>query len=97
MATLNSEIVQRTLRASEVKVLITQLCLTLCPARLLCLRNSPGKNTGVGCHSFLQGICLTQRLNLGLLRCRQILYCLSHSEAPGEAQGLVKAVAIVLL
>ena len=26
------------------------------PARLLCLWNSPGKNTGVGCHSLLQGI-----------------------------------------
>ena len=29
MATLNSEIVQRTLRAHEVKMLITQLCPTL--------------------------------------------------------------------
>ena len=26
------------------------------PTRLLCPRNSPGKNTGVGCHSLLQGI-----------------------------------------
>ena len=25
------------------------------PARLLCPWNSPGKSTGVGCHSFLQG------------------------------------------
>ena len=25
------------------------------PARFLCPWNSPGKNTGVGCHSFLQG------------------------------------------
>ena len=25
-------------------------------ARLLCPRDSPGKNTGVGCHSLLQGI-----------------------------------------
>ena len=40
--------------------------------------NSPGKNTGVGGHSLLQGIFLTQRLNLGLWHCRQILYCLSH-------------------
>ena len=28
--------------------------------RLLCPWKSPGKNTGVGCHSFLQGIFLTQ-------------------------------------
>ena len=27
----------------------------------------PGKNTGVGCHSLLQGICLTQASNLHLL------------------------------
>ena len=40
--------------------------------------NSPGKNTGVGCHSLLQGIFLTQGLNPGLLHCRRILYCLSH-------------------
>ena len=30
----------------------------------------------------LQGIFLTQELNLGLLHCRQILYCLSHQEGP---------------
>ena len=35
------------------------------------------KNTGVGCHSLLQGIFLTQGLNTSLLHCRQILYCLS--------------------
>ena len=29
------------------------------PARLLCPWNSPGKNTGVGCHALLQGIFLT--------------------------------------
>ena len=34
----------------------------------------PGKNTGVGSHSLLQGIFPTQRSNLGLLRCRQILF-----------------------
>ena len=40
--------------------------------------DSPGKNTGVGCHALLQGIFLTQGSNLGLPRCRQILYSLSH-------------------
>ena len=48
------------------------------PTRLLCLCNSPGKNTGVGCHSLLQGNSPTQGLNPGLLHCRQIVYCLSH-------------------
>ena len=47
-------------------------------ARLLCPWNSPAKNTEVGCHSFLQGIFLTQGLNLGLLHCRQTLYHLSQ-------------------
>ena len=42
------------------------------PARLLCPWDSPGKNnTGVGWHTLLQGIFLTQGLNLGLL-------CLQH-------------------
>ena len=36
------------------------------PARLLLPGHSPGKNTGVGCHAFLQGIFLTQGLNSGL-------------------------------
>ena len=34
-------------------------------------------HTRVGCHSLLQGIFLTQESNLGILHCRQILYCLS--------------------
>ena len=37
------------------------------PARLLCPWDSPGKNTGVGCHALLQGIFLTQGWNLCLL------------------------------
>ena len=40
-----------------------------------------GKDTRVDCHSFLQGIFLSQGSNLGLLHCRQILYCLSYREA----------------
>ena len=48
------------------------------PARLLRPWNSPGKNTGVGCHSLLQGNFLTQGSNPGLRHCRQILYCSSH-------------------
>ena len=48
------------------------------PARLLYPWNSPGKNTRVGSHSLLQGISPAQRLNPGLLHCRQILYHLSH-------------------
>ena len=43
------------------------------PARLLCLWNPPGKNTGVGCHSLLQGILPTQGWNPTLPLCRQTL------------------------
>ena len=35
------------------------------PTRLLCPWDSPGKSTGVGCHSLLQGIFLTQGSNSG--------------------------------
>ena len=55
------------------------------PTRLLCPWDSPGKNTGVGCHSLLQRICLTQGLNLGLPRCRQTLYHLSHQGSPSDS------------
>ena len=40
--------------------------------------NSSGKNTGVGCHSFLQEILPTQWFNPGLLHCRQFPYYQSH-------------------
>ena len=59
----------------------------LWPARLLCPWDSPGKNTGVGCHAPLQGIFPTQGWKLcllHLLHCRQILYCWATREAPCE-------------
>ena len=68
-----------------------QLCLTLCdsrdcsptpPSRLLCPWDSPGKNTGMGCHALLQGIFPTQDSNVHLRHCRQILYPLSHLRSP---------------
>ena len=40
----------------------------------LCPWNSPSKNTGVGSHSFLQGIFPIQELNRDLLHCWRILY-----------------------
>ena len=64
--------------------LVAKFCLTLCdhmnhsPPRLLCPWNSPAKNTGVGSHSLLHWIFLSQEWNLGLLHCKQIFYRLSH-------------------
>ena len=72
-------------------LLVVQLCRfftnprTTQVTRLLCPWNSSGKKTGVGSYFLLQGIFPTQRLNLGLLYCRQILYCLSHREGPNSA------------
>ena len=44
---------------------------------------SPGKDTGVGCHTLLQGIFPTQGSNPGLPYCRQILYRLNYQGSPG--------------
>ena len=58
-----------------VCVFVTQSCLTLLDPTGY---NPPGKNTGVGCHSLLQGIFPTQGSNPGLLHCRQTLSALSE-------------------
>ena len=59
---------------------------------LLCPWDSPGKNTGVGCHSLLQGILPTQGLYSGLSDCRQILYCLSLQGSPFFVYNALKSV-----
>ena len=66
----------------KVKVLVTQSCLMLCDPMVPLSMESLGKNTGVGGHSLLQGIFLTQGSNSGFLYCRQILYHLSHQGNP---------------
>ena len=76
------------LNTLTVLFLVTQSCLTLCipmhyrPPGSSVHGDSPGKNTGVGCHALLQGIFPTQGLNLSLPHCRQILYSLSHQGGP---------------
>ena len=54
------------------------------PTRLLCPWDSPGKNTGVGCHFLLQGIFPTQESNPGLPHCRQTQADALTSEPPGS-------------
>ena len=67
---------------------VTQSCPTLCDPMDCSLPgssvhgDSPGKNTGVGCHALLQGIFPTQGSNLGLLHCRRILYRLRYQGSP---------------
>ena len=53
--------------------------------------DSPGKNTGVGCHALLQGNILTQESNPSLLHCRRILYHLSYQGSLGGTLCKVKA------
>ena len=71
-----------------VLCLVARSCLTLCdpmdssPPGFSVHGDSPGKNTGMGCHDFLQGIFPIQGSNPGLPHCRQILYHLSHQSSP---------------
>ena len=59
--------------------LVAQLCPTLCdPMDCSPPGDSPGKNTGVGCHDLLQGVFPTQGWNPGFLNCRLI------AEPPGK-------------
>ena len=52
------------------------------PTRLLCPWDFPAKNTGVGCHFFLQGIFLTQGLNPHLLHWQEDSLLLNHQISP---------------
>ena len=54
---------------SRVQLFATQWIV----AYLFCPWNSPGKNTGMGCHALLQGIFPTQGLN-------QCSLCLLHGQ-----------------
>ena len=55
--------------------------------RLLCPWNFPGKNTEVDCHLFLQGMFLTQGLNLCLLHWQADSLPLSHLGSPVYVTG----------
>ena len=68
----------------KVKVKIAQSCPTL-------PWDSLGQNTGVGCHSLLQGIFPTQGLTPDLPHCRQILYHLSHQGSLSRSPKSIEA------
>ena len=71
-----------------VLCLVTQSCLILCDPMDCSSPDSSvhgdslGKNTGVGCHAFFQGIFPTQGLNPGFPHYRRILYHLNHQGSP---------------
>ena len=75
-----------------MKVLLAQSCPIRCTPwtvahRLLCPWTSPVKNTGVGSHSLLQEICLSQGLNLAPLPGANCL----PSELPGKSDTIRNA------
>ena len=57
------------------------------PTRLLHPWNSPGKKTGVGCHSLLQGIFPTQGLNPVLPHCQRRQWHPTPVLLPGKSHG----------
>ena len=81
--------------------LVAQLCPNLCDPMDCSLPgpsvhgDSPGKNTGVGCHALLHGIFPTQGSNPGLSQCRQILYCLSRQGSPSPFKEMSNPVLAV--
>ena len=82
----------RVKKKKKWKVIVAQQCPMLCNC-MDCSSpsssvhgDSPGKNTGVGCHAFLRGIFPTHGSNPGLPHCRRILYPLSHQGSPSILQ-----------
>ena len=78
-----------------VLCLVTQSCPTLCdpidcsPPGFPVHGDSPGNNSGMGCHVLLQGIFPTQKSTQGLLHCRCILYQLSYQGNPSKMYLMV--------
>ena len=60
------------------------------PARLLCPRNFPGKNSGVGCHFLLQGLFRTQGSNPHLLLWQPDSLALSHQGKPNYHYNIIQ-------
>ena len=87
---------------NAVLCLVTHQCPTLCdpmdcsPPGSSVHGDSPGKNTGVGCHALLQGIFPTQGSNPHLLHCRRILYRLSLQGSPFSLQSANQLQNIIL-
>ena len=73
--------------------LVVQPCQTLCNPMACSLPgcfvhgDTPGKNTGVGCYTLLQGIFPTQGLNPHLPHCRQMPYSLESTGKPIPSPG----------
>ena len=75
-------------KVAGIAVTVTQSCTTLTPwavtSQAPLSMGFSSKNTGVGCHSLLQGVFPTQESNL--VHCGQILYFPWSSELPGKKE-----------
>ena len=70
---------------------LSQVRLRFCglqTSRLLCLRVSPGKNTGVDCHFLLQGLFLREGLNSHLLHWQENSLPLYYLGSPASRQSI---------
>ena len=82
LCTLTKRCVSMHEHVHPVLCLVAQSCPALCfpmdcsPPGSSVHGDSPGKNTGVGCHALFQGIYPIQGSNPGLPNCRQIHGCL---------------------
>ena len=65
------------------------------PTRLLCPWDFPGKSTEVGCHCLLQGIFLTQGLNLGLLYWQVNSLPLNNQGSPKLSSGPILIMGVL--
>ena len=82
---LYSKVVQLHTCVCSVTSVMSKSLRPYWPSRLLCPWDSLGKNTGVDCPAFLQGIFPSQGLNPNLLclqHCRQSLHCWANWETP---------------
>ena len=81
-----------------VLCLVAQLCMTLCepmhhsPPGSPVLGDSPGKNTGVGCHAILQGIFPTLGIRSPALQLDSLL-----SEPPGKPMEPLRTLTKAIL
>ena len=61
------------------------------PTRLLCPWDSPGKNTGVGCHALLQGIFLTRdRIRVSCVSCGVFITSATWEAPDSVEEGLME-------
>ena len=97
---INMEISLKTRNKTTITCLVAQSCLILCNPMDYSLpassvhRDSPGKNTEVGCHALLQGIFPTQGLNSSLLQSPALRGRIFITSDTWEAQTVLSSIQL---